>query len=84
MLLSANVPVGDVRKHPKPESFHSLALSIIGQRKDAFMGILGEERYYKFVANFRCNLERIQLQMSRPVDWKKQASLFGLRKTKKP
>jgi glycosyltransferase involved in cell wall biosynthesis len=84
MLLSADVPVGDMRKHPKLESFYSLALSIVGQRKEAFIGILGEERYYLFVANFRRNLERIQLQTARPADWKKEASLFGLRKTKKP
>jgi glycosyltransferase involved in cell wall biosynthesis len=59
--LTANVPVGDMRDHPKMETFYSLALQILQDRSEAYVGMLGEERYNAFRSNFRHRLNRLTI-----------------------
>lgn len=68
-----------MRKHPKMQSFYSLALQIIQERKESFIGILGEDRYRKLILNFRQNLDYIQREAARS-ERKEVARWFGLRK----
>lgn len=57
--LAANLPVGDMRKHPTLESFYALASGVLQSRKEAFIGVLGEQGYNNLSANFHHNLTKL-------------------------
>lgn len=57
-LAAADVPVGDMRRHPRLEAFYSLALRVIEARRETYLGMLGQQRFEEFVAGFERQLIR--------------------------
>lgn len=57
-LAAADVPVGDMRRHPRLDAFYSLALRVIEARRETYVGMLGKQRFEEFVAGFERQLIR--------------------------
>jgi glycosyltransferase involved in cell wall biosynthesis len=52
-IIAARMQTGDMRNHPSAAAYRRLALHVLAERQEDFLGVLGTERYWELTKYFK-------------------------------